>query len=107
MRFIALTGGDSGNQNMSGGMLAKRRRKEAEESGRRLGLSGGYIVWDMHDGGNFPFILDLNFFLICFHFFSELESNVHIRYKVIKAIREWKADVVISPRAEDYHPGSK
>ena len=38
VKFVSVTNGDAGHHEMSGGMLAKRRRAEAQESGRRLGI---------------------------------------------------------------------
>ena len=80
--FVSLTNGDAGHFNMGGGHLAKIRRAEAEEAGRRFGVT--YKVLDNHDG--------------------ELMPTLDVRYQVIKLIREWNADVVIGPRPNDYHP---
>lgn len=83
VKFVALTNGDAGHQSQGGGMLAKRRRLEAQEAGRRLGIAE-YEVLDNHDG--------------------ELEPTLAVRQQVIRRIRQWKADVVIAPRPNDYHP---
>ena len=82
VKFVAITNGDAGHQDSGGGPLAKRRRAEAEESGRRLGIE--YEVLDNHDG--------------------ELLPTLEIRQQVIRRIRRWNADVVIAPRSNDYHP---
>jgi len=82
VKFISVTNGDAGHQNMGGGALAKRRRAEAQESGRRLGIE--YEVLDNHDG--------------------ELLPSLNARLQLIRKIREWNADVVIGPRPNDYHP---
>ena len=37
-KFVAVTNGDAGHQSEGGGALAKHRRAEAQESGRRLGI---------------------------------------------------------------------
>ena len=50
--FVALTNGDAGHYEMGGGYLAKIRRAEAEEAGRRAGAK--YIVLDNHDGELMP-----------------------------------------------------
>ena len=81
--FVALTNGDAGHQSMGGGALAKIRRAEAEEAGKRYGIDK-YITIDNHDG--------------------ELLPTLENRLKVIRLIREWDADVVIGPRPNDYHP---
>ena len=52
VRFVAVTNGDAGHQTEGGGALAKRRRAEAEEAGRRIGIE--YIVLDNHDGELVP-----------------------------------------------------
>ncbi len=83
VKFLSLTNGDAGHQSMGGGALAKRRRAEAEESARRLGIAE-YEVLDNHDG--------------------ELLPTLQVRGQVIRAIRNWQADVVILPRPNDYHP---
>lgn len=82
VRFVSVTNGDAGHQSMGGGALAKRRRAEAMESGRRLGIE--YEVLDNHDG--------------------ELLPTLEARKQVIRQIRLWQADVVIAPRPNDYHP---
>jgi len=83
VKFLSLTNGDAGHQSMGGGALAKRRRAEAQESARRLGIAE-YEVLDNHDG--------------------ELLPSLQVRGQVIRAIRNWQADVVILPRPNDYHP---
>ena len=83
VQFLSLTNGDAGHQSEGGGALAKRRRTEAEEAGRRFGISS-YRVLDNHDG--------------------ELEPTLAVRHQVIRAIRNASADVVILPRPNDYHP---
>jgi len=80
--FVSLTNGDAGHYRKGGGALAKIRRAEAEESGRRLGVK--YIVLDNHDG--------------------ELMPTLENRLEVIRLIRKWKADIVIGHRPYDYHP---
>jgi LmbE family N-acetylglucosaminyl deacetylase len=83
VKFVALTNGDAGHQTEGGGALARRRRAEAQEAGRRFGISE-YEVLDNHDG--------------------ELEPTLAVRQQVIRRIRQWNADVVIAPRPNDYHP---
>ena len=63
-------------------MLAARRRAEAKESGRRLGIE--YEVLDNHDG--------------------ELLPSLDVREQIIRRIRQWKAGIVLAPRPNDYHP---
>src|ERR687885_597429 len=52
VRFVAVTNGDAGHQTEGGGALASRRRAEAREAGRRIGIE--YVVLDNHDGELLP-----------------------------------------------------
>jgi len=45
VKFISVTNGDAGHQSQGGGALAKRRRAEAQESGRRLGVEYEVLRW--------------------------------------------------------------
>jgi LmbE family N-acetylglucosaminyl deacetylase len=82
VKFVAVTNGDAGHQTEGGGALAARRRQEAQEAGRRIGVT--YDVLDNHDG--------------------ELLPTLDVRRQIIRKIREWKADMVFAPRPNDYHP---
>jgi LmbE family N-acetylglucosaminyl deacetylase len=83
VKFLSITNGDAGHHEMGGGPLARRRYLETQESLKRLGIEE-YQVLDNHDG--------------------ELTPSLDIRRQIIRAIREWKADVVITHRSNDYHP---
>ena len=80
--FISVTNGDAGHHEKGGGALARIRMAESAEAGSRLGIR--YVVLDHHDG--------------------ELMPHLYIRLELIRLIREWNADVVISHRPNDYHP---
>ena len=82
VRFVSLTNGDAGHQTEGGGALAARRRAEAKEAGRRIGIE--YITLDNHDG--------------------ELLPTLEVRQQVIRQMRLWDADLVLAPRPNDYHP---
>ena len=82
VKFISMTNGDAGHQSMGGGALAKRRMAEAAEAGKRFGVE--YQVMDNHDG--------------------ELMPTLENRLKVIREIRKWNADMVITHPSDDYHP---
>ncbi|HEY6977999.1 MAG TPA: PIG-L family deacetylase [Chitinophagaceae bacterium] len=82
VKFVSVTNGDAGHQTMKGIELAKRRFAEAQEAGKRFGVT--YDVLDNHDG--------------------ELLPTLEVRLQIIRKIREWNADVVIAPRPNDYHP---
>jgi len=80
--FVSVTNGDAGHHEKGGGALAKIRMAESQEAGKRFGIK--YRVLDHHDG--------------------ELMPDLHIRLELIRLIRQWNADVVISHRPNDYHP---
>jgi len=82
VKFVSVSNGDIGHWRMAGGPLASRRRAEALEADRRLGVETEIL--DIHDG--------------------EIEPTLENRRKVVRLIREWKADIVISHRPNDYHP---
>jgi LmbE family N-acetylglucosaminyl deacetylase len=83
VKFLSVTNGDAGHQTLGGAALAKRRFLETQESARRLGIME-YEVLDNHDG--------------------ELLPSLEVRRQIIRVIRKWKADIVIAPRPNDYHP---
>src|SRR5208283_3646180 len=83
VKFLSVTNGDAGHQTMAGAALARRRFLEAQECARRLGIAE-YQVLDNHDG--------------------ELMPTLEVRRQIIRAIRQWKADIVLAPRPNDYHP---
>ena len=82
VRLVSLTNGNAGHFNMGGGPLAQRRYQETQCAGRAIGAE--YVVLDNDDGKLLP----------------TLEN----REEVIRQIREFQADIVISPRPNDYHP---
>jgi LmbE family N-acetylglucosaminyl deacetylase len=81
-RCVSVTNGDAGHQIEGGGALAARRRAEAQEAGRRIGIE--YVVLDNHDG--------------------ELVPSLKPREEIIRQIRQMNADLVLAPRPNDYHP---
>jgi len=83
VKFVSITNGNAGHHEKGGGVLAEIRRAESEEAARRYGIAE-YEVWDYND--------------------ATLTPELHIRMDVIRAIREWNADVVIGLRPNDYHP---
>nr|WP_244973277.1 PIG-L family deacetylase [Formosa algae] len=82
VKFVSVTNGDAGHYEKGGGHLAKIRRSEAQEAGKRLGIQ--YTVLDNHDGELFP--------------------TLNVRHQIIREIRNWDADVVLTHRPVDYHP---
>jgi LmbE family N-acetylglucosaminyl deacetylase len=82
VKLVAVTNGDIGHWNEAGGPLARRRKVEVERAAKILGTT--VEVLDNHDG--------------------ELMPTLENRKAVTKLIRQWKADIVISHRPNDYHP---
>ena len=82
VKFVSVTNGDIGHHEMAGGPLAQRRTREVAEAAKILGIETE--VLDHHDG--------------------ELMPTLDIRKELVRLVREWKADLVISPRPNDYHP---
>lgn len=82
VKLVSVTNGDIGHWVEAGGPLAMRRKKEVEEASRILGTN--VEVLDNHDG--------------------ELLPTLENRRALIRLIRQWKADLVLSPRPNDYHP---
>ena len=82
VKFVSTTNGDIGHWKIAGGPLAQRRTREAQEAARALGIETQ--VLDNHDG--------------------ELMPTLENRKTLVRLIREWKADIVMSHRTNDYHP---
>jgi LmbE family N-acetylglucosaminyl deacetylase len=82
VKFVSTTNGDIGHAEMAGGPLARRRTKEVQQAAKILGIETE--VLDNHDG--------------------ELMPTLENRKAFVRLIREWKADVVIGHRPNDYHP---
>jgi LmbE family N-acetylglucosaminyl deacetylase len=82
VKFVSVTNGDIGHWREAGGPLALRRKAEVEHAAKLLGITTE--VLDIHDG--------------------ELQPTLEYRRIITRLIREWNADVVMSPRPNDYHP---
>ena len=82
VKFVSVTNGDIGHWRDAGGPLARRRKAEVEAAARILGITTE--VLDIHDG--------------------ELLPTLENRRTITRLIREWKADIVMSHRPNDYHP---
>ena len=79
---MSVTNGDIGHHQIAGAILARRRTAEVKRCAEILGIETE--VLDIHDG--------------------ELMPTLENRRTITRKIREWQADVVISPRPNDYHP---
>jgi hypothetical protein len=82
VKFVSVTNGDIGHWREAGGPLAVRRKAEVAQADHRLHVTSE--VLDIHDG--------------------ELLPTLENRRTITRLIREWRADVVISHRPNDYHP---
>jgi LmbE family N-acetylglucosaminyl deacetylase len=82
VKFVSVTNGDIGHWREAGGPLALRRKAEVERADQLLGITSQ--VLDIHDG--------------------ELLPTLENRRTLTRLIREWRADIVMSHRPNDYHP---
>ncbi len=82
VKFVSTTNGDIGHATTAGGPLAKRRTEEVKKAAKVLGIETE--VLDIHDG--------------------ELMPTLENRKTFVRLIRQWKADIVIGHRPNDYHP---
>jgi len=82
VKFVSVTNGDIGHAAMAGGPLAKRRTAEVKKAAEILGIESE--VLDIHDG--------------------ELMPTLENRKWFVRLIRQWKADLVMGHRPNDYHP---
>jgi LmbE family N-acetylglucosaminyl deacetylase len=82
VRLVSLTDGRAGHQTMHGPELAARRRGEAQRAAAVIGAT--YEVFDIPDG--------------------ELSDGLEYRLRVIRLIRDFRPDLIITHRSTDYHP---
>ena len=83
VKFVSTTSGDTGHHAIGGIELARRRLAEARSSASLAGVVE-YQILDNHTG--------------------ELEPSVANRRALIRLIREFAPDLVLSHRPYDYHP---
>ena len=82
VKLVSVTNGDVGHWSQAGGPLALRRMAEVQKCDAALGATSE--VLDIHDG--------------------EVMPTLENRRTITRLIREWRADVVLAPRSNDYHP---
>lgn len=80
--LISVTDGGAGHQTLRRPQLAERRRAEARAAGAILGVE--YRVLDLPDGALLP--------------------TLEARDKVLRLLREFRPDLVLTHRLWDYHP---
>ena len=83
VKFLAATDGSAGHHLRGREELARIRRKEAEEAARRLGLNCSQVL-PYRDG--------------------ELAPTIEARQEIVRQIRRWNAEAVLTHRPWDYHP---
>jgi LmbE family N-acetylglucosaminyl deacetylase len=82
VKMVSLTNGRSGHHLQPGTELSRRRKAEAAAAGAIIGAT--YDVFDIPDG--------------------ELLPTLENRARVIRLIREFRPDLVLTHRPNDYHP---
>ncbi|HCO95084.1 MAG TPA: GlcNAc-PI de-N-acetylase [Phycisphaerales bacterium] len=82
VKFVSTTNGDIGHWGMAGGPLAQVRTAEVERCAEIFGIETE--VLDIHDG--------------------EIMPTLENRRTIVRLIREWRADIVMCHRPNDYHP---
>lgn len=82
VKFVSATNGSSGHHMMGGSQLVERRRQEALRSADIIGIE--YEILDNEDG--------------------KLQADLKTRESIICLIREFKPDIIITHRSNDYHP---
>ncbi len=82
VRMISMTDGSAGHHRLLRDEVAAMRRKEAAASAAVIGAT--CQVWDFSDG--------------------ELEPTLELRRRVIAEIRNYRPDLVLTHRTNDYHP---
>jgi LmbE family N-acetylglucosaminyl deacetylase len=82
VRLVSQTNWQAGHQTMYGQGLANRRRAEADAAGAVIGAT--YEVFDHPDG--------------------ELDDRLEFRHQVIRLIRAFRPDLIVTHRSTDYHP---
>jgi LmbE family N-acetylglucosaminyl deacetylase len=82
VKMVSLTNGEAGHHLIRGPELARRRRDEAEAAGGVIGAV--YEVFDIPDG--------------------QLLPTLENRWRVIRLIRSFQPDLILTHRLNDYHP---
>ncbi|MFN3191847.1 MAG: PIG-L deacetylase family protein [Aureliella sp.] len=82
IRIVSVTDGSAGHQSMAPAELKAIRRKEAAQAGATIGAE--YVTLDFVDG--------------------RLQPNLEVREVIIREIRRFEPDLVLTHRTNDYHP---
>jgi LmbE family N-acetylglucosaminyl deacetylase len=82
VKMVSVTDGGAGHHTRSSSELVRLRRDEAAAAGRVIGAV--YETWDFPDGA--------------------LQASLEVRHRIIREIRQFKPDLVLTHRPNDYHP---
>jgi len=82
VKMVSVTNGQSGHFRISGKELADIRRSEARAAGEVIGAP--YEVWEYPDG--------------------RLQPTIEVRERIIRELRSFRPDLVLTHRQNDYHP---
>lgn len=82
IRIVSVTDGRSGHQSIPSEELVAVRRLEAKNAGAII--NADYVTWDFPDGS--------------------LTSSLEVRHAIIREIRTFKPELVLTHRTVDYHP---
>lgn len=82
VKMVSVTNGGAGHHRYSSAELVAIRRKEAAAAGAVIGAT--YETWDFPDGSLLP--------------------TLEVRERIIREIRSFRPDVVLTHRTNDYHP---
>jgi N-acetylglucosamine malate deacetylase 1 len=82
VKIVSVTDGRSGHHQIAPHELVRIRRAEAQAAGERIGAE--YVTWDYMDGS--------------------LTPSIEVRQAIIREIRTFKPDLVLTHRPYDYHP---
>lgn len=82
IRIVSVTDGRSGHHEIPPDDLVRIRREEARAAGQLIGADS--VTWDFPDGG--------------------LVADLALRAAMIREIRSFRPDLVLTHRVYDYHP---
>ncbi len=82
VKMVSVTDGGAGHHQLSRDELVPLRRMEAAASGDVIGAE--YVTWDNPDG--------------------RLEPSLGVREQIIREIRTYQPDLILTHRPCDYHP---
>lgn len=82
VKMVSVTDGGAGHHIRTSAELVRLRRNEAEAAGHVIGAV--YETWDFPDGA--------------------LQASLEVRHRIIREIRQFKPDLVLTHRPNDYHP---